>query len=342
MAIVVSKEEISERINRHKKFTELLNKFNIKTSKLSLVTGIRENNLSSMKTRKVPITEETFKVLIDGIVELIRSEDFKVKKPNVEVEGFDYVVQLLKLHGNTLVKKSKIKDVGKYLDDLRLNGFDCKIDTDRDGDYVVTDINQHRQMVEKIIQPTKPKVEEDTSVISKVRKMHEDALVLHKKALKLKESTEQIVNSVDEVSSKLAQATQKDVDKLVPGLREGMPAFNKMLHEMFPDDSEKIEITDEDILEAVEHNKKLFRLPPAEEVELKELAEEQLVKCGLSKQSKEDSFINFLKDRFSHEEIKGFIRGITILSVLDEDYQKASYFIDYFINQGYAPEEMRL
>lgn len=336
---MISQLEKDLRIERRRLLNEAIKKFGIKTSALSLLTGISDGNISNYKTGASEITEENWGKLQKGI-ETISNEQPPL--PNIEVEKWEYVAQQLKNQGNVVINKNKIKNIAQYMIDLKLNGFDCSYEVANDG-YIISLSKNSKPMVEKVIQ-SKKVVEPTVDVVAKARKMHEDALVLHEEALKLQASTEEIVKSVDEMEAKFTLATQEDVDKIVPGMREGIPAFNEMLNELFPDDKyEQITITEQDILEAVEHNQKMMHsLPPEEEAELKELADEQLIKCGLSKESKEDSFINFLKDRFTHEEIKGFIRGITILSVLDEDYQKASYFIDYFINNGYAPEEMRL
>lgn len=335
---MISNEEKAERIQRRKVYNELIETHNIKTTKLALVTGFSTGAISSFKSGQNQITEQNWADLLKGIKLIISEQPIK---PNIEVEKWDYVAQNLTNNGNVVINKNKIKNIPQYMIDLKVNGFDCNYEVANDG-YIISLKKNSKPMVEKIIQP-KQEVKPTVDVLSKVRNMHQDSLVLHDEALKLQASTEEIVKSVDDMEAKLTPATDEDIEKIIPGWRAGLPAFKSKLDELFPDVNEQITITEEDILESVEHNHKMIHtLPPAEEEQLKEFAEEQLIKCGLSKESKEESFINFLKDRFTHEEIKGFIRGITILSVLDEDYQKASYFIDYFINNGYVPEEMRL
>lgn len=333
---MISQEEKELRIQRRKLLNEAIKKFGIKTSVLSLQTGISDGNISNYKTGASEITEENWSKLQKGI-ETISSGQPPL--PNIEVEKWEYVAQQLKNQGNVVINKNKIKNIAQYMIDLKLNGFDCSYEVANDG-YIISLTKNSKPMVEKVIQP-KQVVEPTVDVLAKVHKMHEDALVLHQEALKIQQSTEEILKEatidLDEPKYKMPEYAPGGTIEFID------PNFVPTTKTYSPMDDIQITITDQDILEAVEHNQKMMHsLPPEEEAELKELADEQLIKCGLSKESKEESFINFLKDRFTHEEIKGFIRGITILSVLDEDYQKASYFIDYFINNGYVPEEMRL
>lgn len=325
---MLTSKEKQLRILRRKEYNELIEKHNIKTTKLALVTGFSTGAISSFKSGQNQITEKNWEDLLKGI-QLIVAEQSKM--PNVEVEAFNYVINMLKLHGNVVVKKNKIKDTKKYIDDLKLNGFKCKIEVDRDGDYVITDINRHKPVMEVITKPKK-EVLSDVAEIGKIRKMHEDALKLEviKEVLEDKVVPgEYIKVTEDDIKEALElydHIDDEDKDDVTNRYTLNGPEVIK---------EESIEITEKDLVEAVKNNEMVYTLPPAEEQQFKELAEEQMVKCGILKESKEDSFINFLKTRFTKEELKGFIRGISILSVMDEDYQLAAYYIDHFINQGY-------
>lgn len=333
MAIIVSKEEKILRENRHKQFVYLLDKYKVKTRKLALLTGIEENNLSSYKSGKQPITEHTMERIMRGFE--ILDQELLVNKPNVEVEDWDYIIQQLKLHGNVSVKKNKIKDIDKYMVDLKMNGFVCTYTTDRDGDYVFFDTKQHKPMVEKVIQPVKPKIEQDLSIIDKVRNMHQDSLVMHEEALKLQAETDEIVKSVDEMEAKFTPATDEDYEKIIPGWRAGLPDLKKKLDELFPDDIEQITITDEDIKEAQESKDAIYQPTDEEKEELKELADEVIANCGLEKGIHSVDLVEFLETRLTKLEVRGFLRGKAIESLLEDDYQTAAMCIKYFMDNGY-------
>lgn len=337
MAIVVTKEEKILREKRHKQFVYLLDKYKVRTRKLALLTGIEENNLSSYKSGKQPITEHTMERIMRGFE--ILDQELLINKPNVEVEDWDYIIQQLKLHGNVSVKKNKIKDIDKYMVDLKMNGFVCTYTTDRDGDYVFFDTKQHKPMVEKVIKPVKPVIEQDLSIIDKVRNMHQDSLVMHEEALKLQAETDEIVKSVDDMEAKL------DLDKpeyKIPQFAPGSSvtgAFGLNVEHV-----EEITITDEDIKEAVEHYdpktdyEGIYEPTEEEKEELKELAEETLANCGLEKGIHSVDLVEFLETRLTKQEVRGFLRGKAIESLLEEDYQTAAMCIKYFTDNGYIDE----
>lgn len=310
MAIVVTKEEKILREKRHKQFVYLLDKYKVRTRKLALLTGIEENNLSSYKSGKQPITEQTMERIMRGFEML--DQELLVNKPNVEVEDWDYIIQQLKLHGNVSVKKNKIKDIDKYMVDLKMNGFACTYTTDRDGDYVFFDTKQHKPMVEKVIQPVKPKFEQDLSIIDKVRNMHQDSLVMHEEALKLQADTDKIVKDVDDMETRIKESVTS--------------AFGS---------EPTIEIINKDIAEAQEYSKAIYQPTEEEEEELKELAEETLANCGLEKGIHSVDLVEFLETRLSKQEVRGFLRGKAIESLLEEDYQTAAMCIKYFMDNGY-------
>lgn len=310
MAIVVTKEEKILREKRHKQFVYLLDKYKVRTRKLALLTGIEENNLSSYKSGKQPITEHTMERIMRGFEML--DQELLVNKPNVEVEDWDYIIQQLKLHGNVSVKKNKIKDIDKYMVDLKMNGFVCTYSTDRDGDYVFFDTKQHKPMVEKVIKPVKPVIEQDLSIIDKVRNMHEDSLALHEEALKLQASTEDIVKSVDDMETRIKESVTS--------------AFGS---------EPTIETINKDISETQEYSKAIYQPTEEEKEELKELAEETLANCGLEKGIHSVDLVEFLETRLTKLEVRGFLRGKAIESLLEEDYQTAAMCIKYFTDNGY-------
>lgn len=308
----VNKEEKELRENRRIELNRLIKKHNIKTSKLSLISGIKECNLSSMKTGKIPITEVTWKLISESIEKISFETNLK---PNVEVEDWDYVVKQLNLHRNVWINKSKVKDIDQYIKDLNLNGFNCTYSTDKDGGYIIANNTEQKPMVEKVIQPAKPKVEEDLSIISKVRNMHQDSLVMHEEALKLQASTEDIVKSVD------------DMEARIKGSVTGAFGVETV---------EKITITDEDIKEAQESKDAIYQPTQEEKEELKELAEETLANCGLEKGIHSVDLVEFLETRLTKLEVRGFLRGKAIESLLEEDYQTAAMCIKYFMDNGYT------
>jgi len=309
---MITKEEREKRIKRWNKLKELMAKYNIKTGQLARVTSIRENNISSMKTGNQDITQDAFDELINGIAKLISIERIGTDKPNVEIADFDYVKLQLTEKDNVFINKKKVKDIDDYLVDLKLNGFDCTYSLDNDGNYIVGLKKNNKPMIEKVIQPAKPKVEEDLSIISKVRSMHEDSLVLHEEALKLQASTEEIVKSVDDMEAKIKES----------------------ITSAFVSES-TIEITDKDIAEAKEYNKAIYQPTEEEKEELKELAEETLANCGLEKGIHSVDLVEFLETRLTKQEVRGFLRGKAIESLLEEDYQTASMCIKYFTDNGY-------
>lgn len=342
MAIVVTKEEKILRDKRHKQFVYLLDKYKVRTRKLALLTGIEENNLSSYKSGKQPITEHTMERIMRGFE--ILDQELLSNKPNVEVEDWEYVKQQLARHDNVFVNKKKVKNIKNYLDDLKLNGFDCSYQEVDEG-YI---ISHHQRMIKPMVEITKPKpvIESDPSIIDKVRNMHQDSLVMHEEALKLQAETDEIVKSVDEMEAKLTPATDEDHEKILPGWRDGLPAFKSKLDELFPDNNEQITITDEDIKEATQSNSRTYEmndeareffkhLSEEEEEELKELAEETLANCGLEKGIHSVYLVEFLETRLNKLEVRGFLRGKAIESLLEEDYQTASMCIKYFTDKGY-------
>lgn len=327
MAIVVTKEEKILRDKRHKQFVYLLDKYKVRTRKLALLTGIEENNLSSYKSGKQPITEHTMERIMRGFE--ILDQELLINKPNVEVEDWDYIIQQLKLHGNVSVKKNKIKDIDKYMVDLKMNGFVCTYTTDRDGDYVFFDTKQHKPMVEKVIQPAKPKIEQDLSIIDKVRNMHQDSLVMHEEALKLQVETDEIVKSVDDMEAKFdLDKPEYKMPKFAPG-SSVTGAFGLSVEPV-----EEIIIAKEDIEKALAENTH-YELPWEEEEELKELAEETLTNFGLEKGIHSVDLVEFLETRLTKLEVRGFLRGKAIESLLEEDYKTAAMCIKYFTDNGY-------
>lgn len=313
---MITKEEREKRIKRWNKLKELMAKYNIKTGQLARVTSIRENNISSMKTGNQDITQDAFDELINGIAKLISIERIGTDKPNVEIADFDYVKLQLTEKDNVFINKKKVKDIDDYLVDLKLNGFDCTYSLDNDGNYIVGLKKNNKPMIEKVIQPAKPKVEEDLSIISKVRSMHEDSLALHEEALKLQAETDEIVKSVDEMEERVKGSVTN--------------AFGLSVEPV-----EQITITDEDIAEAQESKDAIYQPTEEEKEELKELAEETLANCGLEKGIHSVDLVEFLETRFNKLEVRGFLRGKAIESLLEEDYQTAAMCIKYFTDNGY-------
>lgn len=323
MAIIVSKEEKILRENRHKQFVYLLDKYKVKTRKLVLLSGIDEHNLSAYKSGKMPITENVWVNITKGF-ELLDKE-LAENKPNVEVADWEYVLKQLRKHDNVFVNKKRVKNITSYIQDLELNGFDCNFQEVEDG-YI---ISHNRRLIKPMVEiiKSKPKVEEDLSIIDKVRNMHEDALIMHEEALKLQAETEEIVKSVDEMEAKL------DLDK--PEYK--MPQFapgSSVTSAFGIEPVEEIIITKEDIEKALSENSH-YELPWEEEEELKELAEETLANCGLEKGIHSVDLVQFLETRLTKQEARGFLRGKAIESLLEGDYQTALMCIKYFMDNGY-------
>lgn len=312
---MITKEEREKRVKRWNKLKELMAKYNIKTGQLARVTSIRENNISSMKTGNQDITQDAFDELINGIAKLISIERIGTDKPNVEIADFDYVKLQLTEKDNVFINKKKVKDIDDYLVDLKLNGFDCTYSLDNDGNYIVGLKKNNKPMIEKVIKPVKPKIEQDLSIIDKVRNMHEDSLVMNEKALELQASTEDILKSVDEIEARIKES----------------------ITSAFVSES-TIEITDKDIAEAKEYNKAIYQPTEEEKEELKELAEETLANCGIEKGIHSVDLVEFLETRLTKLEVRGFLRGKAIESLLEEDYQTAAMCIKYFTDNGYIDE----
>jgi len=284
---MIKEEEKKERVKRQKKLVEIIEMYNIKTSKLSLVTGFSVPQISGFKSGSLDITEANFDKLLDGISKIAKEYDIK---PDVEVGEFPYVLNNLRNHGDVMVKKDKVKDVDQYLIDLKMNGFNCSVKTDRDGDYIFVDNNKHKPMVETIVKPKK-EIVTDLNEISRVRKEHEDTL-------KLEPLKEEIVTG--------------DV----------------------------IEITEDDIKEALEQ-RSIYVVPETEEEELKKVAEELLEKNGIQDKGDKQSFIEFLKSRFTDEQLKGFVRGMTISSVFEDDIKSAAFYIEYYMNSWLSDQSVK-
>lgn len=304
---MISQEEKELRTQRYTELNRLMKKHNIKTGKLSLISGIKECNLSSMKTGKLPITEITWKLISEAIVKIVEETG---PVPNVEVEDWEYVKQQLARHDNVFVNKKKVKNIKNYLDDLKLNGFDCSYQEVDEG-YI---ISHHQRMIKPMVEITKPKpvIEEDLNIIDKVRNMHEDSLVMNEKALKLQAETDEIVKSVDDMETRIKESVTS--------------AFGS---------EPTIEITDKDIAEAQEYSKAIYQPTEEEKEELKELADEVIANCGLEKGIHSLDLVEFLETRLTKLEVRGFLRGKAIESLLDEDYQTAAMCIKYFTDNGY-------
>ena len=324
---MISKEEKELRTQRCTELNKLIKKHNIKTGKLSIVSGIKECNLSSMKTGKLPITEVTWKMISEAIEKIVEETE---PVPDVEVEDWEYVKQQLARHDNVFVNKKRVKNIKNYLDDLKQNGFDCSYQEVDEG-YI---ISHNQRVIKPMVEITKPKqvIEEDLSIIDKVRNMHQDSLVMHEQALKLQAETDEIVKSVDDMEAKLdLDKPEYKMPKFVPG-SSVTGAFGVSVEPV-----EEIIITKEDIEKALSENSH-YELPWEEEEELKELAEETLANCGLEKGIHSVDLVEFLETRLTKLEVRGFLRGKAIESLLEEDYQTASMCIKYFMDNGYIDE----
>lgn len=306
----VSKEEKELRENRRIELNRLIKKHNIKTSKLALVSGFSDGGISNFKSGKSTITEDTWKLLNESIEKISFETNLK---PNVEVEDWDYVVQQLNLHSNVWINKSKIKDIDQYIKDLNLNGFNCSYREVNDG-YIIS----HNRVIKPMVEITKPKpvIEQDLSIIDKVRNMHQDSLVMHEKALELQAETDEIVKGVDDMEARIKESATSAFGLSVEPVGE-------------------ITITDEDIEDALQSSDAIYQPTEEEKEELKELAEETLANCGLEKGIQSVDLVEFLETRLSKQEVRGFLRGKAIESLLDEDYQTAAMCIKYFMDNGY-------
>lgn len=291
---MITKEEKELRAKRVRKINELTKMYKIKTSELAKVTGLTDVYISQMKSGSVAITLNNFNKLVDGIYSIAKEYS---DKPDIETENFAYVKQQLIQHDNVFVNKKKVKDIENYLVDLKINGFDCSYREVEDG-YIITNNRVNKPMVEVVIKP-KTFIEQDLSIIDKVRNMHENALQLHEEAAVLQEATEHILNEVTNV-----------VEEVVTG--------------------DEIIITEDDINEALNQNSH-YELPKDEEEELKALSDQLLEKNGIKDKSDKQSFIEFIKLKFTDEELKGFVRGMTILSVFDDEYKDAAFYIEYYM-----------
>lgn len=302
---MIKEEERKIRVKRQKKLVEIIEMYNIKTSQLAKVTGLSVPLISNFKSGTSEINESNWDKLLDGISQIVKDFEYK---PDVELEDFKYIINQLTNVGDVMVKKDKVKNLEQYLLDLRMNGFKCSWKLDRDGDYIFTDDNRHKPMVEVVIKP-KTFIEQDLSIIDKVRDMHENALQLHEEAVVLQETTEQILNEVTNV-----------VEEVVTG--------------------DEIIITEDDINEALNQSSH-YELPKDEEEELKVLSDQLLEKNGIKDKSDKQSFIGFIKLKFTDEELKGFVRGMTILSVFDDEYKDAAFYIEYYMRSWMDERAMK-
>lgn len=204
--------------------------------------------------------------------------------------------------------------------DLKLNGFDCSYTTDSDGGYIINSVDMFKPMVEKVIQAPKPVVESDPSIISKIRNLHADSIVMHVQALELQASTEEIVRSVDDMEERVKSSVTS--------------AFGLEVEPV-----EEILITDEDIKEVVESKKACYQPSEEEKEELKELAEEVMSNLGIEKGIHTLDFVEFLETRMPKQEVRGYLRGKAIECLFEEDYHSAVICIEYFLDNGYVEVE---
>lgn len=322
---MITNEEKELRSKRTDKLNELIKMYNIKTCVLAKVTGLSENYISQMKSGSVAITQDKFDKMVDGINFIAKEYS---DKPDVETENYAYVKQQLARHDNVFVNKKKVKDIENYLVDLKLNGFDCSC-REVDEGYI---ISHNSRVIKPMVEITKhkPVIEQDLSIIDKVRSMHQDSLVMHEEALKLQASTEEIVKSVDDMEAKLdLDKPEYKMPKFAPG-DSVTGAFGLSVEPVG-----EVIITNEGIAEAQEYNKAIYQPTEEEKEELKELAEETLANCGLEKGIHSVDLVEFLETRLTKLEVRGFLRGKAIESLLEDDYQTASMCIKYFMDNGY-------